>query len=73
MSIYVFFHNIHMNVYDCLALDDKLICSSSAAPSFPQLPIALCVGLRPHGLVTIQFGMFVSVFLKSCFDIPAAI
>lgn len=27
------------------------------APSCPQLPIVLCVGLRPNGSIPIQFGM----------------
>ena len=37
------------------------------APSFPQLPIDLCVGLRPSGIIPIQFGVcIVSNLFSSC-------
>ena len=42
-----------------LALENQLVCSSlgtiSPPPSFPQLPIVLCVGLSPHGLCSTHF------------------
>lgn len=31
----------------------------SPAPSFAQLPVVICVGLRPQGLCTIHCGMFI--------------
>lgn len=51
-----------------LVLDSQLICSSlgkttSPTPSFPQLPIVLCIGLRPQKLLSMQFGIFVGVLL----------
>ena len=34
-----------------------------SAPSFPQLPIVLCVGLRPHGLSTLSFVTSIAFIL----------
>lgn len=53
---------------DRLALDNQLACSSlekvtSLVPRFPQLPVTPCVGLRPHGLLSIQFGIFIDVII----------
>lgn len=52
---------------DHLILDNLLVCSSlgkttSPAPRIAQLPIVICVGLRPHGLFPF-YGMFVSIIL----------
>lgn len=55
-----------------LTLDKKLVCLSlerikSFAPSFCQLPIILCVGLKP--LVFYPYVILVvSPFFSSCFD-----
>lgn len=51
-----------------LALDNQLVCCSfgkftSPAPSFPQLPVVVCVGLRPRGCFLVQFDVFVGVIL----------
>lgn len=48
-----------------LPLDKQLVFSSlGIAPSFPQLPVDLCVGLRSHDIPhPIQFGMFVDALL----------
>lgn len=35
----------------------------SSAPRDIQLPVVLCVDLRPHGLFLIELGMFVCVLL----------
>lgn len=47
---------------------DEWMCSflgraTFSAPSFPQLPVVLWVGLRPRRLFPIQFGMLISVTL----------
>lgn len=31
------------------------------APSFPLLSIGLCVKLKPHGLFSVQYGMFLDI------------
>lgn len=45
----------------CLALDNKLACSSLGRPPLllPVLSVILCVRLRLCGLFSIHFGMFV--------------
>lgn len=53
---------------DGLILDNLLLCSSlgrtaSCAPIFTQVSVVLCAELKPHGLVPIQFGMFLGVVL----------
>lgn len=40
---------------------------ASPAPSFIQLPVVLCVGLRAHGAFLVHFGMLVvSSLFNSC-------
>jgi hypothetical protein len=58
---------------DHLTLDYHLVCSSlgkSTSPItiFPQLPIVIYVGLRPHGLFSIQFAVILVqlTFIQSC-------
>lgn len=53
---------------DHLALGIELVCSSlekttSPIPSFPQLPIDACVGLRPHRPFPAQPGTIIGVNL----------
>lgn len=55
---------------DHLVLDNQLVCSSlgkatSLVPSFPQLPIPLCAGFRPHELLPVHSGMFIGIILFS--------
>lgn len=55
------FRDDHLAVY-------QLVCSSlgktnSQAPIFPQLPVVLHKGVRPHGLLSIHFVRFLSVIL----------
>lgn len=78
MCIYIFFkyklfksyNDLCMCVFraDRLALDKQLECSSlekatSSVPRFPCLSVAPCVGLRLHGLFSIQFGIFIDVII----------
>lgn len=51
-----------------LVLDDQLSCcalgrTTSPVASFFQLPVVVCVGLRPCGLFSIQFVLFIDVIL----------
>jgi hypothetical protein len=53
----------------CLAVNNQLLCSSlgktpSPVLSSPQLPIVLCVILRPGGLFPIHFGLLTDVLVQ---------
>lgn len=53
---------------DCLALNNQLMCSSmgktsSLSSKFLQLPMVLCEGLKPHGLLLIYFGLSNGIIL----------
>lgn len=59
---------VHM-FYDLLLTLDKQLVSSSlgkttSPPSFPQWLLVVCIGLRSCGLFSIQFDMFLGVFLS---------
>ena len=42
---------------------DHPIATTPSAPSFPGVPIVLSGGLRPHGIVSVRFGMVIAVVL----------
>lgn len=42
---------------------DHPIAITPSAPSFPGVPIVLSGGLRPHGIVSVRFGMVIAVVL----------
>lgn len=57
---------------DQLTLDNQCVCSFLEgsifpAPSFPQVPAVPGAGLKPRGLFSIQFGMFIGVLLDPYF------
>lgn len=56
-----------LTIWNCtnqwLALPQK---STSPAPHCPQLPVILCVGLRPHGLCPVHFSMSTGIILVQC-------
>jgi hypothetical protein len=70
MFLYIHIHTYtHKYIYSCfcdfrayhLMLDNQMVSISlgSPAPSFSQLSIALCVGLRPCEIFCVHFSMFI--------------
>jgi hypothetical protein len=59
---------MYVFITDSLALDNQLVCSflkNNTSPTpFPQLPIDLCVGLRPHWFLPIHFGLSIGVMIS---------
>lgn len=54
------------------ALDNQLVgfplgSRACPVPSFPQLTTVLYVGLRPHGLFSVHFGMSVIILVQLMF------
>lgn len=59
---------MHVFRTDLNSTEQALVCfplgkATSPTPSFPQLLLVLCVGLKPHGLLSIQFGMLTDVIV----------
>lgn len=70
LSVYIFLnitsvHMLHVCMFlglTILSLDNQLLCSSIGrtfhpTPSFPQLPVILCEGLRLRGLPPLSHGI----------------
>lgn len=60
---------IHVFRVDGFSLDNQLVCSflkkdTIPTHSFPHSALVLCIRLRPCGLFSIQFGMFIGIYFE---------